>query len=208
MLFKVKRGNKMLEKLFTSKARIKILDYIFFHKRETYLREIAKELKLSPSAIKRELDNLLELGLIIKQRNKIMLNESNPFLEDLKRIFLKTDSISYPVKEALRKEDIKFALIFGSFAQEKYNSESDIDLLIIGKAKQQEVFKLLKPVEKLIKREINPVVWTLEELKKNKNKGFVKDIMKKNKIMLIGDENEFQRIIKWKKNRKSWKRRV
>lgn len=185
----------MLEKLFTSKARIMILDYLFFHKRETYLREIAKELKLSPSAVKRELDNLLNFGIIKKQKNKIILDESNPFLEDLKRIFLKTDSISYPIKEFLEKINADFILIFGSFAQGKYNSDSDIDLLIIGKATQQEVFKLLKPVEKLIKREINPVIWTLQELKKNKGKGFVKDILKKNKIMIKGDENEFKRII-------------
>lgn len=186
----------MLERLFTSKTRIKILDYLFFHSKETYLRAIAKELNLSPSAIKRELDNLLDLGLIRKQKNKIILDESNPILEDLKRIFLKTDSIIYPIKEALKKEDIKFALLFGSFAQDKYTSESDIDLLVIGKVKQQEVFKLLKPTEKVIKREINPVVWTLQELKENKNKGFVKDIIKKNKIMVIGDKNEFQRIVK------------
>ncbi len=52
----------MLEKLFTSKARIRILDYLFFYKKETYLREIAKDLGLSTSAIKRELDNLISKG--------------------------------------------------------------------------------------------------------------------------------------------------
>lgn len=186
----------MLEKLFTSKARIRILEYLFFCNKETYLREIVKDLKISPSAVKREIDNLLDMGLIKKQKNKIFLDESNNFLDDLKKIFLKTDSISYPIEKELKKEDIKFALIFGSFAQGKYNSESDIDLLIIGKITQQEAFRLLKSAEKIIKREINPVVWTLQELKKNKNKGFVRDIMKKNKIMIIGDKNEFQGIIK------------
>lgn len=186
----------MLEKLFTSKARIRILEYLFFYSKETYLRGIVNNLKLSPSAVKRELDNLLNLGLIKKQKNKITLDESNPILEDLRRIFLKTDSISYPIKEALKEGNIKFALMFGSFAQEKYNLESDIDLLVIGNIKQQEVFKLLKPVESLIKREINPVIWTMQELKKNKNKGFIKDIIKKNKIMIIGAKNELQRIVK------------
>jgi len=186
----------MLKRLFTSKARIKILNYLFFYNKETYLREIVNNLKLSPSAVKRELDNLLDLRLIKKQKNKITLDDSNPILEDLKRIFLKTSSISQPIEKALKKRGIKFALIFGSFAQGKYDSESDIDLLVIGKIKQQKIFKLLKPIEGLIKREINPVVWTLKELKENKNKGFVRDIIKKNKIMVIGDKNEFQRIIK------------
>ncbi|MBS3163621.1 nucleotidyltransferase domain-containing protein [Candidatus Woesearchaeota archaeon] len=193
----------MLEKLFTSKARIRILEYLFFHKKETYLREIAKDLALSPSVIKRELDNLLNLGLINKQKNKLSLNESNPFLEDLKRIFLKTDFISYPIKKALKKQDIKFILIFGSFAKGNYTLDSDIDLLVIGNTKQREIFKLLKPIEKLIIREINPIVWTLDELKRYKNKAFIKDIMKKNKIMIKGDESEFQRIIRQQENRGS-----
>lgn len=186
----------MLEKLFTSKVRIIILEYLFFNKKETYLREISKELKLSTSAIKRELDNLLDLGLINKQKNKITLNKSNPIIEDLKNIFLKTDSINYPIKEGLKKLNTKFILIFGSFAKGNYNSESDVDLLVIGDVKQKEAFKLLKPIEKKIKREINPVVWTLKELSENKNKGFVKDIAKKDKIMIKGDKNEFQRIIR------------
>ncbi|MEK6886876.1 MAG: nucleotidyltransferase domain-containing protein [Nanoarchaeota archaeon] len=186
----------MLEKLFTSKSRIKILEYLFFYNEETYLREMAKELKLSPSTTKRELDNLINFGLIRKQGNRITFNKSNPIFDDLKNIFLKTDSIGYNIINALKNEDIEFIVLFGSFAHGKYSPESDVDLLIVGNVKQQEVFKLLRPVEKLIKREIAPVVWTLEELKKGKNGGFVRDIMKKNKIMLKGDKNEFQRIIR------------
>src|SRR3989344_573902 len=145
----------MLEKLFTSKTRIKIIEYLFFHKKETHLREMAKELELSPSAVKRELDNLISLGLISKQKNKLSLNKSNPFLEDLKKVFLKTDSVSYPIKEAFKKKDIKFVLIFGSFAKGDYTPESDVDLFVIGNVKQREIFKLLRPVEKLIRRDIN-----------------------------------------------------
>ena len=185
----------MLEKLFTSKTRVRILEYLFFYNSESYLREITKELRLSPSTVKRELDNLISLGLIRKRGNRITLNKSNIILKDLEMIFLKTDSIKFPIMKVLEGEDIKFALIFGSFAQGRCNLESDVDLLIIGGVKQQDVFKLLRPVEKSIKREINPVVWTLEELKKERNKGFVKDIMKKDKLMLKGDKNDFQRII-------------
>lgn len=186
----------MLEKLFVSKVRIKILDFLFFQKQETYIREIGRELKLSPSAVKREVDNLISIKLVLKEEKRIILNKTNPILIDLRNIFLKTDSIIYPIREALKEKDIEFALIFGSFARSEYNSKSDVDLLVIGKIKQEKVFKLLRPVEKIVKRDLNPVVWTSEELKRNKNKGFVKDIIKKNKLMIIGGENEFQRIIK------------
>ena len=191
---KVKKG--ILSLLFTSNARVNILEYLFFSKKETYLREIVRDLKISPSAVKRELDNLFSIGLIKKVKSKIILNEANPILNDLRKIFLKTDSINYPILEALNKEKIKFSLIFGSFASNCYDSESDVDLLVIGDVKQEKIFRLLRPVEKLVNRDINPVVWTLEELGKNRKKGFIQDIVKKDRLMIIGDENEFQGIIK------------
>lgn len=184
----------MLEKLFTSRARVKILDYLFFYKKESYIREIAEKLKIHPSAAKRELDNLLSLGIVQKQKNRISLNEANAIVPELKRIFLKTDSIKEPIKKALQKLDIQYALVFGSFAQEKYTPESDIDLMIIGNCRQSEAFAALKPAEKIIERDINPIVWTQEELMQNKNRGFTKDVMKKSKIMIKGDEDELKRI--------------
>ena len=105
-------------------------------------------------------------------------------------------SISYPIKEVLKDKNVQFVLIFGSFAKGKYDTESDVDLLVVGGIKQQKVFSLLRPIEELISREINPVVWTLKDLKENRKKSFVRDIVSKDKIMIIGDENEFRRIVK------------
>ncbi len=185
----------MLEKIFTSKTRIKVMGFLFFNEEDTYLREISKRLKIPVSAVKREVDNLFNAGIIEKKKNKIILNKNCNIIEDLKNIFIKTEFIVYPIRKSLEKINAKFILIFGSFAKGDYSFDSDIDLLIIGNGKQSEAFKLLKNVENKIEREINPIIWTLEELKKNKNKGFVRDIRKKNKIMIKGDKNEFQRII-------------
>ena len=185
-----------LEKIFTSKTRIKIMGYFFFYNQETYLREVVRELNLSSSIVKREIDNLLSIGLILRSKNKLVLNNSNVFLDDLKRIFLKTDFFFYPIKKALDRKEIKFVLIFGSFANNNHVPESDIDLLIIGDLKQEKVFKILKPLEIILKREINPIVWTLKELIKNKEKAFIRDILKKEKIIIKGNENEFQKVIR------------
>ena len=186
----------MLEKLFTSKNRIKILQFLFFEKSETYLREIAKELKISPSAVKREIDNLNKIDLIKKENNKISLNEKCNFMEDLKNIFIKTAAIVYPLKEILKSNKINFALIFGSFARGDCSSESDIDLMVIGSMKLSEVLQLTNPVEDKIDREINPVVWTVESLEKQKDSSFIRDIFKKGIIMIKGEENELRRIVK------------
>ena len=67
--------------------------------------------------------------------------------------------------------------------------------MIIGNLDSFNLYKKLKPAENKIKRDINPVVWTLENLKKEKNSGFVKDIFKKGIIMIKGSEYELKRII-------------
>lgn len=186
----------MLEKLFTSRARIKILQFLLFEKEETYLREMSKELKISPSAVKREIENLLELDIIKKQRTKITLNSKSNILEELKNIFIKTEGIVYPIKKVLKENKIKFALIFGSFAKGKYSNNSDVDLFVVGDLKAFDFYNKIKPIENKIKREINSVVWTIKNLKKEKNSGFVKDIFVNKIIMMKGDENELREIVR------------
>ena len=86
-------------------------------------------------------------------------------------------------------------LIFGSFARGSPSVDSDIDLMVIGDIRLSEVIALLEKAEKKVKRSINPVVWTLENLKKEKNSSFIKDVFKKGIIMLKGNENELKKII-------------
>lgn len=187
----------MLKKIFTSKARVKILQFLFFDRQESYLREIARELKLSSNAVKREIDNLNEVGLIKKEKNRIILNKKSSILGELKSIFIKTDFIVYPLKELFEKDKkIKLVCIFGSFAKGDSHPESDIDLLVVGNSGLSEVYKLLKSVEDEIQKEINPVVWTEEHLREQKNSGFIKEIFTNKIIMIKGEENELRRIVK------------
>jgi uncharacterized protein len=186
----------MLEKLFTSKNRIKIIAFFFFEKKESYIREVSNILKIPVSAVKREVDNLFAIGILKMDGRKIMLNENCKIIGDLKNIFIKTDYIVNPIKESIKNEKLVFAIIFGSYASGNYKNESDVDLLLIGDVKQSEVFLKIKNAEKKIEKSINPIVWKIEDLKKNKDKAFVKDILNKKKIMMIGDENEFRNIIK------------
>lgn len=185
----------MIERLFTSKNRVKIIGFLLFKNSNTYLREISKELKISTSAVKREIENLALLGIIEINKNRIILNEKCLFLSDLKNIFIKTDFIIYPLKELISNQKVKYAFIFGSFARGTYTLDSDVDLMVIGNLKLSEVYKSLKPLENKTNRDIVPVVWTIDNLKKEKGSGFVKDIFTKSIIMIKGDENELRKII-------------
>ncbi len=186
----------MLEKLFTSKNRIKILNFFLFEEQESYIREVSRALKISVSAVKKEIDSLNSIGLLNINKNKISLNNSCSYLEDLKNLFVKTDAIYYPIKKALNDKRIKFALIFGSFASGEYRKDSDIDLMIIGDISLNDIIKIIRVPENKIKKDINPIVWTNKNLKKEKESGFVRDIFAKKIIMIKGDENELREIIK------------
>jgi len=185
----------MIEKLFTSKNRVKILNFVLFEKSETYIRDISKKLKISPHAVKREIDNLLALKIILKKDGRLILNNESNILSPLKEILIKTDYVYYPIKNRLEDKRISLAFIFGSFANNKQSPESDIDLLVVGDLSQGDLFKMLHGIDKEIGREVNPVLWSVETTKKNRETAFFKDIVKKKKMFLIGGENELQKII-------------
>lgn len=188
----------MLEKLFTSKIRVKLLIHFLFSKEKFKLRELARKLKLPVSAVSRELRNLQELSIIKKEKDYFTINEDCNFLPELRNLFLKTDAFKVEFEKALKKKPIDFALIFGSFAEEKYTAESDIDLLVIGKITNEEIFRIIKHLEDKLQREINPIVWSLEELKRKRKGSFIRDIFKKKIIMIKGKENELRKIVKGK----------
>lgn len=185
----------MLEKLFTSKTRKEILELLLLSKQAYNMREMERKLKIPVSAIKREINNLEWLSIVTKTDSKYKANDKCPFLLSLTDIFIKTDAFKFELEKALSKADIEFAFVFGSFANSTYTAESDIDLFIVGKSSLAGIIGVLKPVEKRIGREINPVVWSFENLKKNRETGFLKDVMKKNKLFIIGDEDGLRKII-------------
>jgi predicted nucleotidyltransferase len=185
----------MLERLLTSKTRIKVLEFILFRKQTTHLREIARETKTPISATKREVDNLTAIGLLKKHKKKIEANKNSTILHEIEQIFIKTDYMIHPLKEALEKQNIAFAFIFGSFPQENHTPDSDIDLLIVGNISQKDALKELKPVEDKTGKEINTIVWSQKDLTEKKNTSFIQDISKKKIIMVKGKEDELRKII-------------
>jgi len=185
----------MIEKLFTSKTRTKMLELMLFNRREFSMREIERKLKIPVSAVKREIDNLIELSIVKKANGRYMVDDNCSFLASLTDIFIKTDSIRFLFQQKFVHKDIISVFIFGSFANNSFTNESDVDLFIVGNVSLKDVVRLIRPIERKIGREINPVVWSFEKLKKEKNKSFVKDVAKNNVLMIKGNEDELRKII-------------
>jgi hypothetical protein len=68
--------------------------------------------------------------------------------------------------------------------------------MIIGDITFGDVVDLFSSAEKTLRREINPVVYPVEEFqqKVKSDLHFVKTVLEGEKIFLIGDENELNRI--------------
>lgn len=194
----------MLEKLFTSKARVKILELLLFDPlSEFHLREISRRTKVSAPYVKKELDQLRKINLVTETvRGNLKLyriNKNSPIIEDIKRIFLKTDSLGGLLSEELSElGEIDYALIYGSFARGEETENSDIDLLVIGSVDEEKLVPIIGSIEKKIGREVNYILWTAAEFEKRAKErhNLLLDISDKPFIMLIGDINEFRRTAK------------
>lgn len=193
----------MLEKLFTSKSRVKILHLLFFDPHnEFHLREISRRTGVSAPHIKKELENLKEINLVTERREGNLklfkINKSSPIFDELKRIFIKTESVGNLLRKKFEELKVKYSLIYGSFASGKESELSDIDLLIIGNIKEKEVLEIIRKSEKIIGREINYILWNENEFEKRAREKhhLLFDIIKKPIIMLAGDKNEFRKAVK------------
>jgi predicted nucleotidyltransferase len=191
----------MLEKLFTSKTRTKILSKLLFNPdKEFHLRELSREIKTTPIYVKKELDNLKELNLVSTSKkgnlSLFKINRDASIFADLKSIFMKTEFLSEIIKKSIAKLKIDFAFIYGSFAKGIEHEESDIDLFVVGSINEDELMTIVQKIEKKINREVNYVLWNKDLLAlRAKKHHLLNEIAKNPVIMLLGDENELRKII-------------
>ena len=193
----------MIEKLFSSKARVEILKLFFFNPESSfYQRQISKLSGQSLRAVQREVARLESLGIIEKSihGNRIYykVNKNCPIFKDLKNILLKSVGIAQVLKENLKDSNIQVAFIYGSYARGEENLLSDIDLMVIGKISSRELSRLLSRLKRELIREINYVVFPLKEFKERvKQKDhFLNSVLKDKKIFIIGNTSELKAIIK------------
>jgi len=176
-----------------SQIRTKILNYFFLNEESRiYINELARIIESDPKNVYRMLVRLEEEGVLKSEfRGKeryFFSNISNPIYKSYKDIFLKTAGIDVLLKNAIKNvPGLKEAYIFGSYANRRYNAESDIDILLIGTHKVLNIQKVLHKIQKQIGREINTVNITPDELKKKRASGdqFIKDIFAHKVIKLL-----------------------
>jgi predicted nucleotidyltransferase len=171
----------------------KVLNYFFINPEEArYVNELAGLLNVDPKNLDTKLKEFEAYGLLQSEfRGKqkyYFLNKKFPLLKEYEQIVMKTWGIEALLKELLAKfPKIEEAYIFGSYASNKMDVNSDIDILVIGNHKALDVQSAILPLQSKLNREFNIVDMTKSELedRKGKKDPFIKEVFSKPLIKLI-----------------------
>ena len=178
---------------FRSKITQSLLNYYFINPREKrYINELASILSHDPGNLYRKLKELEDEGILSSQeqgnQKYYMLNDKYPLLKEVKKTFEMKYGIASKLKDILNKvPGLMEAYIFGSYTNNKFNSESDIDLLLVGKHSSIGAKRKIIGLQKELSREINIIDFTPEELKRKKKQGdeFINNIFSNKSIKII-----------------------
>jgi predicted nucleotidyltransferase len=139
-----------------------------------YTRQIAREVDGSVGAVQRELENLSKVGLIVRSAVGSQVfypaNRDAPVFREMHALVNKTIGV-FGVFSVLRSalhplaKRILVEFVYGSVARAEETAQSDVDLMLVGKATLNEVLSRLSTVEKSIGRPINPTVYSVLEFK-------------------------------------------
>jgi len=192
----------MLERLFTSRVRVRLLTLFLTHPGETfYVRQIVRLTGETYNNVRQELQNLAQLGLILSERRAnatyYQANVQHFLFPELKRIILKTEAVGDRLREALTGlRDIRVAFIYGSTAKGTESPSSDVDLMVIGEVDLDALDRAIDSIEEEIGRTVNYTLFRVEEWQKRVAQGhsFLTDVLTHDKIFVIGDEDELSAL--------------
>ncbi len=187
----------MLTKLFSS-TRAELLS-LFFNNPDSkfYLREIARHIGKDAAGIKRELDTLVKIGLLAREKRGVQkyyyADKTCPIFTEMKGLIFKTAGVQGSIKAALlRLKGVQAAFIYGSFAKGAEKEDSNINLMVIGQVNITELNDMVMALEDKLKREIDYQVFDEQEYRKRKDARdpFIREIARGKKIFLIGKDDE------------------
>lgn len=164
----------MIEQLFGSKTRVKLLQLFMSNpNRAFYVREITRKVDEQINSVRRELANLLTIGIISSQESENKLyyevNQKYPHYQALRSIFTN--------KKAMQKSEVKLpeggvagklgelgavelAIMTGRFTRD---NGAGVDLLIVGDVNRTRLAKLVDELQREEGHEIDYAVFDPDE---------------------------------------------
>lgn len=193
----------MLSSLLFSEYRKRILGLLLLNPEVTYhVRELARLTNTAAGTLHKELSKLTAGGILQSKKvgNQVhySANTQCPIFNELASILRKTSGLVDVLASALTnvKNQISFAFVFGSVARGGQNINSDVDVMLVGSLSFGDAIQLLHSTQTTLQREINPVVYSIDEFKRRieNNDSFIKEVLNKPMLFIIGSENELRQL--------------
>ena len=180
----------MVEQLFGSKTRVKLLQLFYSNpNRPFYVREITRKIDEQINSVRRELSNLLNIGIITSENtnNKLYyeVNQKFEYYEPLQQIFgngvaktkkkptdkdaeavpaaAPTTSAGPEMDEALKAiGQIDLVVYTGQFTRDE---SAGVDILIVGEVNANALQKYVADLEKQEKKSLRYTAMPLDDFK-------------------------------------------
>lgn len=189
----------MLEKFFISEARIMMLKLMLLHPDTQYhVRLISREIGAEINAVRRELERLEDVGLLIKRKssNRVYyrVNTNHVFYSDLLSMVAKETGLGKDILDNVKRlGDVRFAMLSKPFLRGRLSTVLDVDLFVVGRPDMSLLKVIVERAQAERSGEINYSVMTPEEFnhRKRSNDQFINRVLSQGRTMLIGDEEKF-----------------
>lgn len=197
----------MIEQLFGSKTRVKLLQLFYNNpNRSFYVREITRKVDEQINSVRRELANLLSIGIINSESNNNRLYyEVNQDYENYKALSLmfgpktkpakkKAEDGSavvvteHPLSKAIRAAGrVQLALLTGRFTRDE---SSGVDLLVVGDVNQSKLASFVAELEKDENKEVRYTSMPLANYKYRLqiNDRFINNVLAAKKQIIINED--------------------
>src|SRR3981081_3686223 len=163
----------MIEQLLGSKTRVKLLQLFFGNpNRSFYVREITRKIDEQINSVRRELSNLLSIGIISSDTTNNRLyyevDQKYEFYEPLKTIFGNNTNEDAQTANGGRKDEFKalgnvdIVLYTGQFTRD---NTAGIDVFIVGNTNAHAVQKFVTGLEAQEGKELRYTVMSLDNFK-------------------------------------------
>lgn len=189
----------MLEKLFVSKVRIKLLKLFLYNPDEAYhVRGLTREIDEEINAVRRELERMSKIKFLRSERkgNRLlyMVRKDFPLFNELLAMIYKEFGLGEKLITNYKNiGDVKFCWLTKFYTKRIAKTDKDVDLVLIGDDLNYDLLaNIVKDAEKETGRQINYTVMGEQEFTVRKQRGdaFVMNLLLSSRVMLVGDEDK------------------
>lgn len=191
----------MLTDLLFGSYRKKVLSWLLLHPDQDYhVRELARLTGTAAGTLHKELARLAAAGLLLRKQQgnqvRYQANRQCPVFPELAGLLRKTTGAAELLSQKLAHLNPEVALLFGSVAAGSETVHSDLDVLVVTERGFADVVRALHPAQAELGREINPVVYSPQDLRQmlRDQDPFVLNVLAGPRIFLIGSEHDLGQL--------------